>query len=300
MIKVAFIIAFVLISFGHISLKAQETVAMTFTEKSFNASDAGKAGLSFCNNLMENNDTLNVSIGYLMWSPSYDPINSFNLNADYRIGKKIFVSLEGMYGLGREFDIYNSGGFKDGTYKPGQMLFGLGAEYRILDILTVKAKLKYMSENLAPEATYGAFGADMAATAIIPVSDNGKIIAQAGVFSIGTKVVSLSRDKYGLPSSVKIGVGYIHDLNKKNSISILAEEAYYFNNALGTAIGAEAKIADLVYFRAGYRLGAKYILPSFASIGAGIKFAGFSINATYLIASNAATNTVVLSIGYSL
>lgn len=29
MIKVAFIIAFVLISFGHISLKAQETVAMT-------------------------------------------------------------------------------------------------------------------------------------------------------------------------------------------------------------------------------------------------------------------------------
>lgn len=287
-----------LISVGHISLDAQETVAMAFTERPVNATDAGRAGISFYDSNLLNDNKMNILTSYMMWSPSYAPVNSFNLEADYRIGKKIFVSLKGMYGLGKEYDIYNSGGFKDGIYKPGQMMVGLGAGYRILDFLTARINFKYMSESAAPETSYDAFGADAAVTAMIPVSDKGKVIAEGGVFSIGAKVASASGAAFGLPSSVKIGAGYIHEINKKNSISVLAEGDYYFSNAISAAAGAEAKIADLVYVRAGYRIGAKHILPSFASIGAGIKFAGFSINATYLTASNAAANTVAISIGY--
>ena len=266
------------------SLYAQNTVAMPFAAKPADASSAGKAGISFTDTPLLYGRTLDISAGYMLWSPTYDPVNNINISATYCLAEKISFSIDGMYGTGNDY---------------GQVEIGLGAGYRMTDFLAARIHIKYLSENLTPKVSYGAFGADLAVDCLLPISDNGKIAADLGIFSIGSKVTSASGIKYSLPSSARIGAGYIHDIDKKNSFTILTEADYYFHNAIGAALGAEAKIVDMIYVRAGYRYGAEHVIPSFASAGVGVKFAGIKIDAAYLFANEVIGNTIAVSIGYS-
>lgn len=265
------------------SLYAQNTVAMPFAVKPADASSAGKAGISFTDMPLLFGRTLDISAGYMLWSPTYVPVSNVNISATYCLAGKISFSIDGMYGIGNDY---------------GQMNIGLGAGYRMTDFLAARINLRYLSENLTPEVSYGALGADVAVDCLLPITDNGKIAAELGVFSVGSKVTSASGIKYSLPSSAKIGAGYIHDIDDRNSIKVLAEADYYFHNAIGAALGAEAKIADMISVRAGYRYGAEYVIPSFASVGVGAKFAGIKIDAAYLFANEVIGNTTAVSLGY--
>jgi len=54
----------------------------------------------------------------------------------------------------------------------------------------------------------------------------------------------------------------------------------------------------MVFVRAGYHLGTdKAPLPSFATVGAGFKYAGFSLNVAYLTANNIIGNTLTFGLG---
>ena len=278
---------------------AQETVAMQFSAIPTGASHAAKAGIEFTESTLLTGKTLDVSAGYMSYSPSYAPSTFMNVDAEYCLNEKISVSLDAVYGMGKEFDIYNASGLKSGTHKPSQMMVGVGAGYKFLDFLSAKVNLKYMTDKLAPEASYGAFGADVAVDGVFQVSSNGKAVAEFGVFSFGSKVTSASGAKFGIPSSVRLAGGYIHDFNEKNSVSVLAQADYYLHKAFGAAVAAEAMIADIVSVRAGYNVGAKHVMPSFASVGAGVHFAGIKIDAAYLIGASPIANTLAVSLGYS-
>ena len=56
-----------------------------------------------------------------------------------------------------------------------------------------------------------------------------------------------------------------------------------------------------VSVRAGYRYGGDSVIPSFASVGAGVKLFGVHLDAAYLIASGDSPlkNTFCIGIGYS-
>ncbi len=300
--KKTFIISFVVIAHAlssSMAANAQETVAMPFSAIPVGASYAAKAGIGFTENTLLTGKTLDVSAGYMSYSPSYNPSTFMNIDAEYCINEKIAISLDGVYGMGKSYDLYNPSGLKSGTHKPSQMLISVGAGYRILDFLSARVNLKYVTDKPAPEASYGAFGADIAVDGMFQVSENGKAVAEFGVFSIGSKVTSASGVKFGLPSSVRIAGGYLHDFNEKNSISVLAQADYYLHKAFGAAVAAEAMLADIVSVRVGYKLGAKYVMPSFASVGAGVRFAGVRIDAAYLIGTAPIANTLAISFGYS-
>lgn len=288
-----------LASSAMISAVAQETTAMQFAAIPVNAEAASKAGTSLTDNILFQDSTLDVSTGYTSWSPSYLPVGYMNIDADYCLNGKISFSLDGIYGMGQEYDVYNSGGFKTGTYMPAQMLIGLGAGYRFMDCLSTQVRLKYMSDSPAPEASYGAFGADVTVSGFFEVSPHDHIATEVGGHSIGTKVTSASGAKFPLPSSLRVAGAYIHDFNQKNSLSVLAQADWYLHNAFVAALAAEAEIAGLVSVNAGYCLGVKHILPSFASAGIGFHFAGFNINATCLFGAEAIRNSLALSLGYS-
>lgn len=272
---------------------------MPFAAIPVNAEAVSKAGISLTDNILFQGSTLDASAGYISWSPSYLPVGYMNIDADYSLNGKISFSLDGIYGMGQEYDVYNSGGFKTGTYKPVQMLIGLGAGYRFMDCLSAQVRLKYMSDSPAPEASYGAFGADVTVNGFFEVSPHGHIAAEVGGHSIGTKVTSASGAKFPLPSSLRAAGAYSHDFNPKNSLSILVQADWYLHNAFGAALAAEAEFAGLVSVSAGYCLGAKHVLPSFASAGIGFHFAGFNIDAAYIFGNEAARNSLALSLGYS-
>jgi hypothetical protein len=57
----------------------------------------------------------------------------------------------------------------------------------------------------------------------------------------------------------------------------------------------------MVSVRAGYRYGGKSVIPSYASVGAGFKLFGVSLDLAYLIASGDSPlqNTLTFGLGYS-
>lgn len=261
---------------------AQKTVAMPFSAIPVNAADAAKAGIGFTENPFITGRTLDVSAGYMSYSPSYIPSSYLNLDAEYCLKGRLSFTLTGVYGM-----------------NPQQMLVGVGAGYRFLDFLSAKVNLKYLSDNPVTEVSYGAFGADIAVTGLFEISSASRIAAELGAYSLGTKITSASGMKFSLPSYARISGAYIHDIDQKNSFSILAQADYYLHNAFGAAIAAEADIADLISVRAGYNLGAENVLPSFASAGIGVHFIGIRIDAAYLFANEVIGNTLALSLGYS-
>lgn len=294
---ISFLVAMLALS-SSMAANAQETVAMPFSAIPVDASYAAKAGIGFTENTLLTGKTLDVSAGYMSYSPSYNPSSFMNIDAEYCINEKIAVSLDGVYGMGKSYDLYNPSGLKSGTHKPSQMLIGIGAGYKILDFLSARVNLKYMTDKPAPGVSYGAFGADLAVDGMFQVSENGKAVAEFGVFSLGSKIVSASGAKFGIPSSVRLAGGYLHDFNEKNSISVLAQADYYLHKAFGAAVAAEAMFADIASVRVGYNLGAKHVMPSFASVGAGVHFKGAKIDVAYLLGNSPIANTFAVSLGY--
>jgi hypothetical protein len=57
---------------------------------------------------------------------------------------------------------------------------------------------------------------------------------------------------------------------------------------------------DFVFVRGGYRYGGNSPIPSFASIGAGVKFMGCKVNFAYILGSETMANTMSFGIGYTL
>ena len=75
---------------------------------------------------------------------------------------------------------------------------------------------------------------------------------------------------------------------------------YLFSGALMAGLGLEYCIVDIVSVRAGYHYGdAAKALPSFASVGLGVKFAGVHLDAAFLLASKTLGNTLMIGLGYS-
>ena len=74
---------------------------------------------------------------------------------------------------------------------------------------------------------------------------------------------------------------------------------YYFDGALATALGAGYTFNDMVSLKAGYRAGGDSVLPSFASVGAGVKFMGLKLDVAYLIGTENMNNTLAIGLGFS-
>ena len=79
----------------------------------------------------------------------------------------------------------------------------------------------------------------------------------------------------------------------------MVDADYFFKGGLAASFGATYAFDDMVFVRAGYRYGGQTVVPSFASIGAGVKFIGIKLDLAYLIASEALGNTLALSLGHT-
>lgn len=299
--SIAVVWAMVFIMMSAVETYAQEKAAMGFSVRPFSPPSAGKAGINFDENIIFDSTVLDAQAGYMLYSPGTESSSYISIDADYRIGEKALVSVTGIYGMGKEYEMYNTSGLMTGTYKPGQMLIQAGGGYRFMKQLAAMVNLKYMRENLSPEAAYGSFAADIAIDGRFNLSSSSEITAEAGVFNIGTGVTSASGVKFDIPSSIRLGAGYIGNFGNGHQMRVLAQMDYYLAGSTSAALAAQMKIADLVSIRAGYRYGGKSVLPSFASVGAGIKLMGVKLDAAYLIGSKDSpiANTFALSLGYT-
>ena len=118
--------------------------------------------------------------------------------------------------------------------------------------------------------------------------------AALGVCNVGS-ALSYGGESYALPMFAKAGAAY-----SASGFTASAEVDYLFSGALMAGVGAEYCIVDIVSLRAGFHYGdAAKAIPTYASVGLGVKFAGVHLDAAYLLASKALGNTLTVSLGYA-
>ena len=172
---------------------------------------------------------------------------------------------------GEKYDIVSGTGDIAGTFTPSDLQAGAALSYAITDWLSAGVNVKFFSSELSDDDKFTGFGADVQAQAVF-----GDFRAALGVANVGS-------GEFG-----------------KNGIEAMVDLNYYFSGSFTAAAGVQYDFRDMVFVRAGYHYGAKdAFLPSFATVGAGVKFFGVSVNAAYLLGNDVLKNTLTVGLGYS-
>lgn len=219
-----------------------------------------------------------IDASFMKWAPKSVNNTILGASAYYQLKDRYEVNLEFRQNSGQQYNITDPLGTITGQYKPKDMIAGLGFTCKITDFLAVGVKGRYMSANLGEELTISGFGID---AGVQYFSD--ALTVEFGAANLGSEVALAKVD-----GSYSIA-----------GITASAEVDYMFAGALMAAAGVEYSIKDIAFVRAGYHYGADTALPSFATVGAGARFAGVSINAAFLIGSEGVGNTLMFGLGYS-
>lgn len=220
--------------------------------------------------------------------------SSLNAGAGLRIGKRLGLSLAGNYNFGSEYEIIDEYGNRGGHFKTSSMLYSLGLGVKIIDMLSIGVNLKYAMEKLGPEDNKGAFASDI----YLMFMRKGLGVA-VGACNVGTRVRDAAGMSFSLPSSARAGVSYSHVFGKNHLLDANLDADFYFSGKTSAAAGLQYGFHDMIFVRGGYRFSSQAApVPSYASVGLGVKFWGVHIDASYLFASKTLKNSFSLSLGY--
>lgn len=239
---------------------------------------------------------VDVAAGYASWAPGAGPTNVMTVAGAFNLNQKLGLTAGLAYGMNPAYDITDASGASKGTFKPTEMQLNAGFSYRFLPFLSAGVNLGYASSKLAESASYGAFNAD-----VFVMAKFGGLKVAAGVSDIGSAVSSASGTSFSLPTAATLGVGFQTVAAEKHGIEVSADADYYLAGAFAAAVGASYTYNDMISIRAGYRAGSESVIPSFASVGAGVKLMGIKLNVAYLLAAaeSPLANTLAVGVGYT-
>ena len=239
-------------------------------------------------------ERLSAGVSGQMWAP--DGVKSTNLGfgAAFKAGKRLGFSIGGAYQMGEEYSLTDETGNTTGTFKPNDMILNGGVGVKIIDNLAAGVNLRYASQKLSEGNSYSAVAADIFMT--YRLSD---LNVTAGVSSLGSSVKSESGDSFSLPTSATVGADWSKAFSEDHGVRLSADFDYYFSGNVTAAAGAEYSFKNMLSARAGYHFGSKdAVLPSFVTVGIGIKFFGMSLDIAYLTANDVLGNTLTFGLGY--
>lgn len=261
--------------------------------------DNNTAAMSFYEGHMD------AALSYSLWQPSGSKNNLVSVGAFGRIGKRVGIGASAKFMLNQPYKITDIDGVQqqlNGSFKPGENNFAIGASCLITDWLSAGVNLKLATSKLAPGYKATAFAADIYAA----YKSKFGLNAGLGVCNLGTKAKYSTEAAYSLPSYLRAGVGY-----SIKGASIDAEFDYLFSKAVMAGIAASYWYKDYAGISIGYHYGTDrkknveqqttsipLSIPSYLSIGIGGQIKGIYLNLTYLTASKTLSNTVCLSAGY--
>lgn len=224
-----------------------------------------------------------------MWAPKTADNTLIGADVWFKIGDKLALYAEGKDFMDKPYSISGDEGSVKGTFKPYDLIIGLGAEYRITDALSAGLTLRSVTSALAEKNKGGSFCGDI----FVRYGGEKWGVELAGR-NIGTKI-SYGSDSYAIPSLVGVD-GFYKPLE---GLTVAGEADLLFNGALMAGVGAEYGFKDIAFARAGFHYGGPAkALPAFLSLGIGGKYAGFRLDGTFLLLSETLGNTFLVSLGY--
>lgn len=258
------------------------------------ASGAETAYSSFRNSSVIPFAAENMSAGLSgqMWAPD----NSTNLGfgAAFKAGGRLGFSVGGAYQMGEEYSLTDESGNSNGTFKPNDMVLNVGAGFLIIDNLSAGANLRYASQKLSSDNSFSGISADVFLTYRLP-----DLNVTAGISSLGSSVKSEAGASFRLPMSATVGADWNKTFSEVHGVRVAADADYFFSGNFTLAAGAQYSFKDMVFVRGGYHFGTEdAVLPSFATVGLGVRFFGVSLDFAYLTGSEALGNTMTFGLGY--
>lgn len=224
-----------------------------------------------------------------MWAPKTADNTLIGADVWFKIGDKLALYAEGKDFMDKPYSTSGEEGSVKGTFKPYDLIIGLGAEYRITDALSAGLTLRSVTSALAEKNTGSSFCGDI----FVRYGGEKWGVELAGR-NIGTNI-NYGEGSYAIPSLVGVD-GFYKPLE---GLTVAGEADYLFSGAIMAGIGAEYGFKDIAFARAGFHYGdpAK-ALPAFLSLGIGGKYAGFRLDGTFLLLSETLGNTFLVSLGY--
>lgn len=234
-----------------------------------------------------------ILASYQMWAPGGAKSSNINILGGIKIGKRIGINILGAYQSGQAYTTYDNTGKAGSEFVPSDLMAGAGFGFAITDFLSVGANVKYAKSTLTSTAGYGSVAGDL----FVMFYKNGFGVT-GGVASLGMPVKS-GEQSYSLPASGKVAVSYDKAFGT-SAIAVAADADVFFTGGLGMALGFQYAWNDMVFVRAGFHVGTTGApLPTYASLGLGVKFIGIHLDASWITANDILGNTLNIGLGYA-
>ena len=181
-----------------------------------------------------------------------------------------------------------------GSYTPNDMQINLGASSLITKELSFGINLRYAKQSLSHDnASYETVATDMFLAYRL-----NEFNFTAGLSSLGSSVKSASDEDFTIPTSATLGAEWHRTLTKEHGIKAVADFDYFFSDNVTAGLGAQYSWKDMIFIRTGYHFGSnKAVLPSFLTLGGGIKLKRIRLDAAWLTGNDAIKNSLSLGLG---
>lgn len=238
---------------------------------------------------------------YSLWQPSFTSNHVAAVAGYGRVARFMTIAAGVKYFSHKPYDISESGEVA-GQFTPMELQANIGLGFRILPILSLSANVGYVHSDIGGPKKGGAVSADFGALLDLKFISVGLTAS-----NIGSKIDYGGTSAYSLPANIKLGVGTVQRFGAedKHAVAVASESGMMFENiAFFTALSAQYCYNDFIRVAAGYHYGNpdKMVIGSYASVGAGVKILGISLDVTYIIGlspESPLTNTFSVGVGYA-
>ncbi len=252
--------------------------------------DAGTLSLGLTQSIPADYGLLDAGISGGLWAPASASNTFLGAKVGLKLTPAFTLNIDGRYFSDKPYDVTNSQGSVTGSFSPSDLFFSLGGAFHITEQLSIGIDARVISSSLAPEAKAAGFCGDIHASY---ATDRFTAVVSARNLGPG---LDYGNGASPLPSLVSAA----GSISPADALRLVLEADYLFNGGMMAGLGAEYCIADIAFLRAGYHYGdpAK-ALASYASLGLGAVFSGFSVDLAFLTASETLGNTFMIGLGYS-
>ncbi|MGL4779892.1 MAG: PorV/PorQ family protein [Bacteroidales bacterium] len=245
-------------------------------------------------------DRFGVGVSDILWMPSGVDVNIGALSGFYGVNNRLSLLVGARYSFWKDYLLMDEIGECGSGFRPYDYSIDLGAAYLLTDYLSGAVTLRYLNSRIFTEKA-SAFGMDV------------HLQMQLDRWTAGLSVTNIgSKFKYEYSSLVqpvqaKLGGAYdFFAMTSDHKLKAGAEVGYLFqpkeDRSFLAGAGVEYIYKSTLAFRGAYSYTDKdAFIPSFVSVGLGVKVAGIGLDAAYLIPTESNTslkNTFSIGLSY--
>lgn len=229
---------------------------------------------------------LDAAVSYQNWAPEMIKTMHANAGVAYKVAPNLGVSVAYALQKGTALE----------SFHPADQVVALGLAYGLGEKLALGVNGRFASQKLTESTKYSGISVD-AFVAFQPVP---AFRLTAGVSTLGTAVTGSTGGSFAQPLSAKAAADWCVRFADSFGLEMLADADYYLRGEYGASLGAQLDWNDMVFLRGGYRYASEAcVIPGHIGLGAGLKFAGFRLDVSWLTGSLILKNTICAGLGYS-